>query len=167
MALLKSPKDFSLRVISPKKASEYNELWHSRLPKLHYTNIIRNRYFKCYGAFFQDQCYAVGIWSSPVARKLDSNTILELRRLAISSDCPKFTATWMLGKMIKDIRTSFPTIKKLISYQDRIVHTGTIYKAGNWKIDGYTKAMKSWGTCRERDKQQTISKKIRWRYDLE
>ena len=94
-----------------------------------------------YGAEFQDHCFAVAMWTDPVAgnRMAKDQIWLELRRLAVAPDAPKFTATWMISKMVKDIKNRFPDVTKLVSYQDTEVHTGTIYKAANWKLDTVSK----------------------------
>lgn len=160
-----SPKKFTLREISVKDATIYNSLWHSRLPYIPGSNIYRNKHYCCLGAFYKCECYAVAILSSPVSRHLDHNTILELRRLAISQKSPKNTATWMLGKIIKYIKYKFPEIKKVISYQDTEVHKGTIYKASNWFVDGYTKGA-DWNISRDRRPSQSTADKIRWATEL-
>ena len=162
---LNSPKQFDLVQIKAPLACELNEMWHSRLPKIHYSNVVRNKHYVCFGAMYDSKYFAVAIWSSPVARFLDSTKYLELRRLAISKDCPKFTATWMIGRMVKDIKDRFPNIETLISYQDSEVHTGTIYKAANWtRVE--TKSTGSGWSSRKRSPLQTTALKIRWEYDL-
>ncbi len=160
-----SPRQMEVVKTTPQLASELNAAWHSRLPDIHWSNIVRNRHYICYGAMF-DWCYfAVSIWSSPVSQRFDFDTVLELRRMAISPEAPKFTATWMLGKMIKRLRVDLPTITRLISYQDTEVHTGTIYKAGNWKPVSATR-FSDWGVSRKRNAAQSESDKIRWEYQL-
>jgi hypothetical protein len=97
---------------------------------------------------------------------IDSSWI-ELKRMAISDDAPKNTATRMLGWMVKDIRKKFPQCPRLISYQDPQVHSGTIYKAAGWVCTG---ARKSGGfsntTRRTRAIDQAPGDKIRWELDL-
>lgn len=161
-----SPLQLRIVEIKPQLASELNEKWHSRLPRIHWSNITRNTHYICFAAEYDGRYYAVGIWSSPVAqnRFKDGKSILELRRLAICKDAPKNTATRMLAVMIKIIKKRFPEIKRLISYQDTEVHKGTIYKAGNWKIGGETDFI-SWQN-RPRNPDQSKAKKIRWEYDL-
>ena len=161
---VQSPKMFNLAVIKAKLASELNAEWHSRLPIIHWSNIVRNKKYVCYAATYDSVYYAVGIWSSPVNRYLDANTVLELRRLAISDKCPKFTATWMIGAMVKDIKKRFIDVEKLISYQDTDVHTGTIYKASNW-TNACVAGTGNWES-RDRNKPQSNSLKNRWEYDI-
>lgn len=159
-----SPKDLELTVISAKLACSLNGVWHSRLPYIHWSNVVRNTHYVCYGFRYKSRWYAVGIWSSPVAqnRFKNGNEILELRRLAICDECPKNTATRMIKLMVKDIKERFEDIRLLISYQDTDVHAGTIYSASSW-----TKAAKSdgllWNTTkRKRNVEQTTAPKIRW-----
>jgi hypothetical protein len=165
--MITSPKQFILKKVSAFDASYYNSLWHSRLPKIHPSNIIRNKYYLCYGAFYDGSCYAVVILSSPVSRHIDYTTVIELRRLAVRQDAPKNTASWFIGKIVKIVRDTFPEIKKIISYQDTEVHTGTIYKASNWYIDAYTKGAEWTNTKRVRNPCQTTADKIRWAIEID
>lgn len=150
-------------------AMYYNELWHSRLPKTNMGNLLRNKHSVFYTAVYELSIYAVAMWTTPVVANRMTNgfQMLELRRLAIAPDAPKYTATWMLGKMIKNIHKQFPDIIKLISYQDTEVHTGTIYAAGNWKLESTTK-YKPWNTqTRTRVSiVQSKADKNRWVYEL-
>jgi hypothetical protein len=107
------------------------------------------------------------MWTTPVAanRMKDGQNILELRRLAISPDSPKFTATWMISKMVKDIQVRFPNIHTLVSYQDTEVHSGTIYAAANWTRDSVSKYIPWDNDKRERQASvQTTADKVRWVY---
>ena len=87
---------------------------------------------------------------------------LELRRLAISQDAPRNTASRMLSVMRKAIKKKMPHIKLLISYQDTDVHQGTIYKASGWSAASVSKAGMHWGDTRKRSKAQSTASKIRW-----
>lgn len=163
-----SPKQMQLREVGVNYAMQKNAEWHSRLPVTSHSNMIRNAHKVFYGAEFEDHCFAVAMWTDPVAgnRMSKDDVWLELRRLAVSPDAPKFTATWMIGKMIKDIRKRFPDVTMLISYQDTEVHLGTIYAASNWERSGVTKGT-DWTTKdRVRNKTQTLADKVRWTYRL-
>jgi hypothetical protein len=163
-----SPLQFKFEVISAKAACELNAKWHSRFPDIHWSNVVRNKYYICYGAKFEGNYFAISIWSSPIARKLDASSILELRRMAINADCPKNTASRMLSWMRKDIQKRFPEIKKLISYQDTEAHNGTIYKASGWGlINTMTKQVDWSASGRKRSKPQSPAPKVRWEYNLE
>ena len=164
----KSAKLLNLREIGVDYAMQKNELWHSRLPITSHSNMIRNAHKIFYGAEYKDHCFAVAMWTDPVAANRMSKDFvwLELRRLAIAPDSPKFTATWMIAKMIKNIKIKFPDVTKLVSYQDTEVHKGTIYAAANWKMDSITK-FKDWtNTNRKRNQIQSKADKIRWVYEL-
>jgi hypothetical protein len=169
--LLTNPPDKSFAVnelymvtISVKDARRLNEKWHSRLPKIPESCILRNKYRICFGAFFEGNCYAIAIITSPVNPALEKQLIVELRRLAISGNAPKNTASWMLGKIVKDVFIEWPEVEKIISYQDCEVHTGTIYKAANW-IPAHTTKYTDWNhASRKRNLSQSTSNKIRWEY---
>ena len=119
-----SVKDIQIKEVRAQVACMLNELWHSRLPKIHWSNVVRNTHYVCYSFSYNQAIIGVGIWSSPVAqnRITDGKKILELRRLALSDFCIKNTATFVLAQMIKLIRKKFPELIKLVSYQDVDVH---------------------------------------------
>lgn len=163
-----SPLQMRVKEISVFGACRLNEQWHSRLPFIDWSNVVRNTYYVCYGAKFENRWFAIAIWSDPVAKNRfrDGAVILELRRLAICSEAPKYTASWMLGVMAKLIKKKFPPIVKLISYQDTEVHSGTIYKAAGWIAENLTSGLK-WNTQnRARNQEQTLADKIRWAYKI-
>ena len=158
--------DLELQPCDVHRACELNELWHSRLPKIHWSNVVRNKNYCCYLFLHNDIAYASSIWSSPVARSFDAEITLELRRLAIAPDAPKNTASRMIGLMVKDIKNKMKDIELLISYQDTEVHSGTIYKASNWTA-ACTNRGQSWSNkTRQRNEEQTLAAKTRWEYAL-
>ena len=162
-----SVKDLIITEITVSTACMFNKNWHSMLPDIVESNIVRNKHHICFGAYFDHKCYAVAIWSSPVAdnRFKKKNDWLELRRYAISPDAPYNTASRMLSIMRKYINKSFPTVEKLISYQDTDVHCGTIYKTSGWK-PFITKTSQDWSETRKRKNDSTRKNKIRWEIDL-
>jgi len=139
-----------------------NRAWHSRLPEC--GNCFMG---DCFGAEFGNKYYAVAWWSHPVARALEGQGLLELRRMAVVDDAPKNTASRFLSVMTLIIRKTKPDIQKLISYQDTDVHTGTIYKAAGWEIGNIgerideSKKYNNWKTRPNRVNQSTAPK-IRW-----
>jgi hypothetical protein len=163
-----SPKLLNLKEVGLKYAMNKNSEWHSRLPITSHSNMIRSSHKIFYGAEYKDHCFAVAMWTDPVANNRMSKEYvrLELRRLAIAPDAPKYTATWMISKMVKDIKNRFPDINMLISYQDTEVHTGTIYKAANWKLDTMSKFQDWSNEKRKRNDAQSKADKIRWSYQL-
>jgi hypothetical protein len=163
-----SPKQLKLLSIDVDLAMSLNKQWHSRLPDTVKGNLLRNRNCVFYGAFYANNYFASAIWTTPVAanRMKDGQNWLELRRLAIAPDSPKFTATWMISKMIKDIKKRFPTVHSLVSYQDTAVHMGTIYAAANWKLDQRSDKYVPWDNDNRKRtaKVQSDAPKNRWVY---
>ena len=159
-----SPHQIILKEIKAQTASLLNERWHSRLPKIHWSNIVRNTHYVCYGYYFNEKVIGVAIWSSPVAQNRFENgkKILELRRMALGEDCPKNTASWSIGVMVRLIRKKFPELERLISYQDMDVHKGTIYKASGWEPANKTKFASWTNKQRKRNKDQATGDKTRW-----
>lgn len=97
--------------------------------------------------------YGAAIWLPPmlpaaeyVGRTLDvdPNKVLALSRLAVDDSVPTNGASFLLGRAIRDIKSS----KKwhaLVTWADtRLGHTGAIYKATNWTYDGKTKPRRLW-----------------------
>ena len=143
-------------------ACDLNRRWHSRLPKIEKSNVLRNADYVCYGAMCGGIAYAAAIWSSPVARLLNDGRTLELRRLAIAPDAPRNTASRMLAVMRRLVVREKPHIERLVSYQDTEVHTGGIYRASGWTAAHLAKG-REW-TCpsRHRGGVQSAADKVRW-----
>ena len=150
------------------RACELNALWHSRFPKIDWSNVVRNKDYVCYIAEYDDIAYAVAIWSSPIAanRMKEGSTALELRRMAISNKAPLNSASRMIGIMRRDISKNLPHITLLISYQDVDVHQGTIYKASGWRAASQSNGESWTNKNRIRNKAQSESNKIRWEYRI-
>ena len=146
-----------------------NKLWHSTLPLI---GSAHGRAF--YAAEFQGRLFAVAMWSNPVARLLPQAEWLELRRLAISDDAPRNTASRMLGWMVRDIKKRFTGVVRLISYQDCAAHTGAIYRAAGWKkAENYVSRARGWkpttnwaSRFRAGRTDQAVSPRIRWEKPL-
>lgn len=141
-----------------------NLAWHSRLPK-----IEASQFRVCYVAECDGIYYATAAWSNPVARLLPQLTWLELRRMAISDDAPRNTASRMIGWMVRDIRRRFPEVERLISYQDCDAHAGTIYKASGWtQAENYISRSRGWAagaggaTYRKNRANQSVAPRMRW-----
>jgi hypothetical protein len=138
-----------------------NAKWHSQLPRLG-RGAVKIPYLS-YGAIHEGRIHAVAIWSNPVARLLPQHEWLELRRLAIGPDAPRNTASRMLGVMTRLIRRWKPAIVALVSYHDTSAHSGAIYRAAGWKIDGVTRG-KDWCNSSRPGRPHSISlaPKVRW-----
>ena len=163
-----SALQFKVRKCNVHKACELNALWHSRFPKIDWSNVVRNKDSVCYVAEHEDIAYAVAIWSSPIAanRLSEGKTALELRRMAICDEAPLNTASRMIGVMRRIIAKELPHITLLVSYQDTDVHTGTIYKASGWIVSAKNKGTSWTNKTRSRNKEQSMSDKIRWEYRI-
>lgn len=63
----------------------------------------------------------------------------ELARLYLLDSVPKNAETWLIGRSIRYIQQQRKDVKFLVSYADPSAgHSGTIYKAANWRFDGKT-----------------------------
>lgn len=129
-----SPAKATMLIVEPCAVEVARDLiaaWHSRLPKTQ-----RGPWKLAFAAHAGYTVFGVALWHNPSARMLPQDW-LELRRLAVAPDAPRFTASRMLGQMARWIRREMPEVPTLISYQDCEVHTGTIYRAAGW-TDAYT-----------------------------
>ena len=85
---------------------------------------------------------------------------IEIRRLALLPDCPKNTASYFLGKIIWYTKKN-TTALSVLSYADLSVgHIGTIYKAANFELVGYTSPSKHvfWEGTRYHPRSLTIDR---------
>ena len=162
-------KEIEIQETRAQIACMLNELWHSKLPKIHWSNFVRNKHYVCYAIKYKQAIIGGAIWSSPVAanRFKDGDKLLELRRLALSDVCPRNTASFVISSMIKDIKVRFPELIRLVSYQDTEAHLGTIYKASNWTAAPIQTSLLDWTTSkRKRSSLQSTADKVRWEYNL-
>jgi hypothetical protein len=159
-----SPLQFSIEVIDVHTACRLNALWHSRLPIIEWSNVVRNRHSICFGARYDGDLHAIAIWSSPVAanRMHNGKQALELRRFAIAPTAPKNTGSRMLSVMKILIQKSIPDVSWFVSYQDTEVHLGTIYKAAGWELVGESEGISWSNKNRSRNKEQSMATKARW-----
>jgi hypothetical protein len=162
-----SALQLKIRESGMERAQELNRLWHSVLPQTHLGNLTGKPKSVAYLAEVGEIAYAVAIWTTPIAanRLTDGWNALELRRLAISDDAPKNTATRMLAVMVRMIKKKWPTLNRLISYQAEQHHKGTIYAAAGWKV-GSRSESSAWHVKDQRDIRQTRSAVVRWELTL-
>lgn len=72
----------------------------------------------------------------------------ELARLFLLDEMPHNSETWLIAQSIRWVKRHFPDIGALVSYADPAAgHTGTIYRASNWKHDGMTDAGRKTPRC--------------------
>jgi hypothetical protein len=167
-AIPTSPLQFNIEIIDVHTACRLNALWHSRLPIIDWSNVVRNKHSICFGARFDGDLYAVAIWSSPVAanRMKNGREALELRRFAIAPDAPKNTGSRMLSVMRSIIKSRMLDVSWFVSYQDTEVHAGTIYKASGWKLIGESVGVSWSNKNRVRNKEQSMATKARWELQI-
>lgn len=131
-----SAMDLVIVEIGMRRAQELNMKWHSLLKHTDLGNLLCGNTSVAYAAEFDGCYYGVAIYSQPIIRSLCDDKTIELRRLAISGDAPRFAATRMIGITRKLVKKRWPFLEKAISYQAVDVHIGTIYKASGWKPVG-------------------------------
>ena len=127
-----SALQLQLTEIGMRRAQELNWKWHSMLPRTDLGNLLCGNTSVAYGAEFDGNYYAVGIWSQPIIRAVCDGHTIELRRLAICQSAPRNTASRMLAVMCRLVKRKFPEMCKAVSYLAVDVHKGTIYKAAGW-----------------------------------
>lgn len=163
-----SAKELEIEEVSMRRAQELNRKWHSMLPRTDLGNLLCGSTSVAYGAYCGGEWYAVGIWSQPIIRALCDGKTIELRRLAICKESPRFTASRMLAVMMRMVKRKWPHLERGISYLAVDVHAGTIYKASGWKPVGEIVAARpqrfSGVNARTRATAplQTTSRKQRW-----
>lgn len=63
----------------------------------------------------------------------------ELARLWLDDGVPQNGETYLIGRAVRYVKQHHPAIKMLVSYADPSVgHSGTVYRAANWRADGRT-----------------------------
>lgn len=163
-----SAKQLTVTEIGMRLARDLNTQWHSMLPRTDLGNLLCGNTSVAYGAEFGGRWFAVAIWSQPIIRSMCDGKTIELRRLAICGDAPKYTASRMLRVMRKLVKAKFPSMEKTISYLAVDVHAGTIYKASGWVPVGEITAARPQrfsgvnSRTRATAPLQTTSRKQRW-----
>lgn len=88
------------------------------------------------GAMFYGRMAMAGQW-----RKYgtDAGDVIELRRLCCIDAAPKNTESYFIGATLRWLKRN-TRIKTVVSYADaEHGHIGTIYKASNFRLQGFTK----------------------------
>lgn len=161
-----SPLQLHVGRISVDLAIDLNAAWHSRLPVLDKSNIVRTKHLLCFGAEFSNVWYACAVWTNPIARAHNDKPWLELRRFAMAPDCPPNSGSRLLKIMMGHIRRDYPLIARVMSYQDTAVHKGTIYAAAGWQPVHSLKNSDWDRPNRKRAEQQAGGDKVRWEKEL-
>lgn len=156
-----SALDLYIEPIAFRRAVELNGEWHSILPNFG-TGFIEDQPFPCFAAVYAGLIFAVAIWSNPAARNLPQQDWLELRRMAIASDAPRNSASRMLRVMRLLLHRERQHVTRVVSYQSKSVHTGSIYRADGWRAVSECKG-DTWNRpSRARPESQQIDDRIRW-----
>lgn len=85
---------------------------------------------------------------------------VEIRRMACLDECPKNTESFFLSKILWYVKKK-TEYKSVLSYADTSVgHTGTIYKAANFKLVGQTSESKHvfWNGVRYHPRSLSINR---------
>ena len=128
--------DCKILEIENKPAVQFISKYHYAYSLGHGRSQIR------YGLFYNDELIAVACFASvtrdetAVRLGLESRQVKELVRLCRHPGFEnKNMLSWFLSRVIK--QHDWGHVKYLISFADRTVgHTGSVYKACNWKYDG-------------------------------
>jgi hypothetical protein len=156
--------------VSMRTAAELNRQWHSMLPRTDLGNLLCGNMSVAYAGRHDDRWYAVAIYSQPIIASLCDGATIELRRLAICDEAPKYTASRMLSITRKMLRRKWPQLNRIISYQAVDVHQGTIYKAAGWTPVGQVvnaRPQRQPGSKqRATGPLQTTSRKLRWEIQI-
>jgi len=98
----------------------------------------------------EEMLYGAALWLPPTRVAAESvnkehwTRVLSLTRLACHPDAPKNAASFLLAGSIKRIKRD-GRFASLVTYaDDRMGHTGAIYRASNWEYVGKTKPTPAW-----------------------
>ena len=157
-----SPLQFEIIKIPLSTAKKLNKLWHSSLPD--YDTGFLATSMICFATIYKNYYFASAIWHNSSSPAFTNEPWLELRRMAISPEAPKNTASRMIKIMIQIIKKDFLWVTKLISYQDTSIHLGTIYKSSGWiaaECKNIQHELKT-GQFRNQKTEKISYPKIRW-----
>jgi len=96
------------------------------------------------------RCYGAAWWLRPIvaaARYVarpgeDWRAVLALSRLVVDPEVPRNGASFLLGRAVRLLPSTWTS---LVTYADeRMGHTGAIYRACGWEYDGTTAPARAW-----------------------
>lgn len=168
-----SARDLYVVEIGMELALEFNARWHSMLPRNNKRLLgamLCGNMSVAYAAEYRGMFYAVAIWSQPIIASLCDGHTIELRRMAVCGEAPKYTASRMLSVMRRLVPRKYPSLFKAISYLAVDVHVGTMYRADGWTpvgeiVDARPQRF-SGSNQRATGPLQTKSRKQRWEVSL-
>lgn len=118
----------------------------------HYARGGSNTYVYCHGLFRTGEPELKGVawWLPPTRVAAESvnrecwTKVLSLTRMAITPDCPRNAASFLLARSIKMIRREGRFVS-LVTYADEAQgHRGDVYRAANWNYVGRTGPYPRW-----------------------
>jgi len=118
----------------------------------HYSKGASNTRVYSHGLFCRGNgiLYGVAIWLPPTRVAAESvnkefwTKVLSLTRLACHPDAPKNAASFLLAASIKRIKRDGRFVSLVTYADDRMGHTGAIYRASNWLYAGKTRPTPAW-----------------------
>jgi hypothetical protein len=133
-----SVKDYVVAPVELKKIKSFVENWH-------YSKSVNGLHANyCFGLFDGDKLIGAMIYGSLGMANAwkkygeKESDVIELRRLCCIDDTPKNTESYFIGKTIKWLKKN-TDYKIIVSYADTFHgHSGTIYKASNFRHVGFT-----------------------------
>ena len=133
-----SVKKYLVKCCHRKEIKTFIETWHY---SKNINGVISDYSFKLIdkdqiiGAMIYGRIAMANVWKKYVNSR---NELIELRRLCCIDDTPKNTESYFIGYTLRWLKKN-SKIKKVISYADETYnHSGTIYKASNFKHIGMT-----------------------------
>jgi len=131
-----SVKSYEVRRVERRDIAAFIEQWHYSGS---INGCIANYCFSLHdgsqmiGAMFYGRMAMAGQWKRFAERESD---VIELRRLCCIDDTPKNTESFFIGATLRWLKRN-TTHKIVVSYADaEYGHTGTIYRASNFKLEG-------------------------------
>ena len=131
-------KNYLVQSCQRKEVKRFIETWHY---SKNINGVISDYSFKLIdkdqiiGAMIYGRIAMANVWKKYVNNE---NELIELRRLCCIDDTPKNTESYFIGYTLRWLKKN-SNIKKVISYADETYnHSGTIYKASNFKHIGMT-----------------------------
>ena len=79
-------KDITIEETRAQIACMLNELWHSRLPNIHWSNVVRNTYYVCYVFKYKEAINAIETNSKIDFKSKLSNDYLVKARAQLGED---------------------------------------------------------------------------------
>lgn len=138
------------------KASDYDvrQLPHAEaaafIREHHYAKGCANTSTEAFGLFRGDVLVGAALWMPPTrvcaesVCKDDWKRVVSLSRLAVKPGEPKNAASLFIGAMLRALRRGKRWAAAVTFADESQGHSGTIYKATNWRYLGRTKPEPRW-----------------------